>query len=54
MSSPARSESCRKCGVILTCYVDGRKRFRALRLAEFTASPIENAAIVTSSTPREG
>lgn len=30
--APGR-ESCRKRGVILTCYVNGRKRFRAVPLS---------------------
>lgn len=29
-SQPTENRSCTKRGVILTCYVDGKKRFRAL------------------------
>lgn len=35
LHAPGR-ESCRKSGAILTCYVDGRKRFRVIPL--FTMS----------------
>jgi len=28
----SEQSTCRKLGLILTCYVDGRKRFRAVRL----------------------
>lgn len=37
---PSRTPSCRKRGLILTCYVDGKKRFKALPIdAEQATTP---------------
>ena len=44
-------ESCHKSGIVLTCYVDGHKRFRTVPLSAFTdrappddgeAAPVED------------
>jgi len=44
----APPETCIKRGVILTCYVDGRKRFRAVRLLSATLR--RPPATITDST----
>lgn len=31
-TQPSRNPSCTKRGVILTCYVDGKKRFKAMAI----------------------
>ena len=33
-TQPSRNSSCTKRGIILKCYVDGKKRFRALSIDE--------------------
>ena len=33
-SEPPPRETCHKTGVVMTCYVDGKKRFRATDLAQ--------------------
>lgn len=55
---------CRKCGIILTCYVDGRKRFRSVAIAHDSATasfhgapaPAETSALPShgTSSPRRG
>lgn len=39
-----QSESCRKHGVILTCFVDGRKRFRAVPVHPGDAESINESS----------
>ncbi len=47
MSSPSsQREDCTRSGVILSCYLDGRKLFRAVRLG-----PGENPSIQIAQTP---
>lgn len=39
-----QAESCRKHGVILTCFVDGRKRFRAVPVQPGDAESIRESS----------
>ncbi len=49
-TQPSQNRSCTKRGVILTCYVDGKKRFRALAVDADrpTAPPTVDSATVPS------
>jgi len=52
-SEPPPRETCHKTGVVMTCYVDGKKRFRAADLAQEspTASTQADAGEVHSAQP---
>lgn len=45
-------ESCRKSGIVLTCFVDGRKRFRTVPLTAFIDQAVpddEEAALADAA-----
>jgi hypothetical protein len=55
MAMPSSSEeSCRKDGVILTCYVDGKKLFRAVREPAVEARDARRPARRAAVAPRPG
>lgn len=44
---------CHKHGMVLTCYVDGHKRFRAVRLEEDTPTTGADDPVAMAASPAE-